>query len=126
MADDAGIRRTNLQRLLRQRGWTAADLSDRYHGRYTYWRDLLKDPNKSFGEKVARRLEEEADLPRLWLDTPEADLEILNHPHKAGEPPPAMEPARWPFSRDLWLAVSKLDEDQLLHAERVLRAHLSL
>lgn len=126
MAEDAAIRRANLHALLRSRGWSPRDLSDRFHGRYTYWRDLLNDPKKSFGEKVARRLEEEASLPRLWLDQPEPDLEVLRFSLIAAEPTPPMAPPGWPWSGDLWLTIKALDEDQLQQVERLLRAHLGL
>ena len=43
-------------------------------GRYSFWKDLV-DGNKSFGEKLARRVEEAAaSIPRGWLDVPGADF----------------------------------------------------
>jgi hypothetical protein len=66
MSEDASIRRENLNRLK----IGARDLSERVGGRYTYWRDLLTDPNKSFGEKAARKIEEKLQLPRGSLDLP--------------------------------------------------------
>lgn len=68
MSEDASIRRENLNRLK----IGARELSERVGGRYTYWRDLLTDPKKSFGEKAARKIEEKLELPRGSLDVPSA------------------------------------------------------
>lgn len=46
---------------------TASDLSEKVGGRYTYWRDLLAG-KKSFGEKIARKIEEKLELRRGQLD----------------------------------------------------------
>lgn len=68
MSDDALIRRENLKRLMAQRGWSVKDLSRELGwGRYSFWNDLV-DGRKSFGEKLARRIEDAAKLPRGWLD----------------------------------------------------------
>jgi len=73
MSDEAAIRRTNLKALCKQRGWSIKDLAEHLTwARYSYWRDLLENPAKSFGEKVARRIEETLDLGRGWLDEPNA------------------------------------------------------
>jgi hypothetical protein len=68
VADDADIRRENFRKLWGSpfspseaavRLWgTAAQWSDLYHGR------------KSFGEKLARKIEDALGLPRLSLDDP--------------------------------------------------------
>lgn len=63
MADDALIRLENL----RQLRLSASELSARVGGRYTYWRDLLGG-KKSFGEKIARKIEDKLGLPRGSLD----------------------------------------------------------
>ncbi len=63
MSDEALIRLANL-RSLKQ---TPVQLSERVGNRYTYWRDLLAG-KKSFGEKIARKIEEKLELPRGWLD----------------------------------------------------------
>lgn len=84
MSDDALIRRKNLERWMKNNGVGVAGLNAKLgFGRDSYWRDLL-GPNKSFGEKVARRIEEAANLPRGWLDTPQAG---------AAAAPPAVGPA---------------------------------
>lgn len=67
MSEDALIRRENLKALK----LTAVQLSEKCGGRYTYWRDLMEDPNKSFGEKKARQIEEKLGLPRGCMDIPE-------------------------------------------------------
>lgn len=88
VSDEAAIRRANLRALCKTRGWTARDLHQRMQwARYTYWRDLIEDPKKSFGEKSARRIEEALDLGRGWLDEPDA---AATHRYpKATEPPSA-------------------------------------
>lgn len=65
MNEDAEIRRTNLRRLKRDPN-ALVDLTGR--GTYSYWRDLLQLPTKSFGEKAARAIESDLGLPRGWLD----------------------------------------------------------
>jgi len=67
MSEDALIRRANLNNLK----VPAGDLAARLGGTYSYWRDLMKVPTKSFGEKTARRIEEGLGLPRGWLDEPQ-------------------------------------------------------
>lgn len=69
MADDALIRRQSLRALLKARGWAIKDLQEKVgEGRYTYWRDLLENDTKSFGEKVARKIEDKLGLDRGYLD----------------------------------------------------------
>lgn len=63
MADDALIRIENLRRLK----LAPVELSARVGNRYTYWRDMLAG-KKSFGEKIARKIEDALKLPRGWLD----------------------------------------------------------
>lgn len=71
MSDDAAIRRENLKAIIQKRGWSISDLPEKMDwGRYSYWRDLLETAAKSFGEKVARRIEERLALPRGALDEP--------------------------------------------------------
>jgi hypothetical protein len=81
MGEEALIRREALLAVLKSRGLKEmhaqvaflADLrdSDERIARDTYWRDLLKG-NKSFGEKMARKIEAamEPPLPRGYLDVP--------------------------------------------------------
>ena len=63
MAEDALIRLANLKRL----GFDARQLSERVGNGYTYWRDMLKG-DKSFGEKIARKIEDKLGLRRGQLD----------------------------------------------------------
>jgi hypothetical protein len=72
MAEDALIRRENFRRLMAERGWEVRGLADSLGwGRYSFWRDLISDDQaKSFGEKLARKIEDKAGLPRGWLDAP--------------------------------------------------------
>lgn len=126
MAEDAVIRRSNLHRWMKQKGFSAADMARRFYGRYSYWYDLSTNADKPFGEKAARRFEEVADLPRLWLDQPDADLTLIGSAHVAHEAKPTMTPHGWPWTVRLWEATQQLDEEQLAQAEHVLRAHLGL
>lgn len=108
-------------------GLTPSDMSTRYYGRVSYWSDMARDAHKPFGEKAARRLEEAAGLPRLWLDTPDADLDPARHAaHQAREPGAVWVPAGWPWSAELWQRVQAADDDHLQQAERILRALLGL
>jgi hypothetical protein len=79
-AEDSEIRRDRLRSL----GKTPTELVDaaRY-GRISYWRDLLTDSGKPFGEKAARKIEEALALPRGWLDASPND-----------KPEPAPKPRR--------------------------------
>lgn len=76
MGEEALIRREALLAVLNARGLKemhaqVAFLSSLQIARDTYWRDLLKG-NKSFGEKMARKIEAalQPALPRGYLDVP--------------------------------------------------------
>lgn len=77
MSEDAAIRRGNLQRLCKERNWGQKDLylamGGEASGAYSLWPQILNSPKKTFGEKLARKIEERLDLPRGWLDTPSRD-----------------------------------------------------
>lgn len=75
MNDEAGIRRANLNRLLKARKLGPTALSRAYKGAPTppYWSDLRRG-RKDFGEKAARDIEEGLGLPRGWLDHAGAPL----------------------------------------------------
>lgn len=82
MSDDAAIRRANLRRI----STDANVLRDRAgRGGYSYWAALLNG-SKSFGEKAARSIEADLQLPRGWLDQAHAD---------AAPPVAREEPARF-------------------------------
>lgn len=55
MAEGMLIRKKNLERL----GKTPTELSRILGKSVSYWRDLMRDPNKAFGEKIARYIEQE-------------------------------------------------------------------
>lgn len=71
MSDDQQIRRSNLRLLRDRKGLGPTQLHEQLGSRYSYWRDLLSDDAKPFGEKAARRIEEGLSLPRGWLDEPQ-------------------------------------------------------
>lgn len=81
MSDDALIRVENL----RKTGKTAVELASAIGSSYQYWRDML-DGKKSFGEKIARKIEGKLGLPRGWLDT-------INN-----SVPPMTQPPEQPYS----------------------------
>lgn len=83
MGDERLIRLTNLRRLrIEGKPVTALTLSEKFTwGRYTFWRDLLAPKSKkSFGEKLARRIEEDWPLPRGWLDQEHDDVGTAPEP----------------------------------------------
>jgi hypothetical protein len=63
MSDDALIRLSNLKAT----DLTPTLLAEKVGGRTSYWSDLLRG-KKSFGEKVARKIEEKLGWPRGCLD----------------------------------------------------------
>lgn len=69
MSDDAKIRRENLKRL----GLRPGQLRDKLGSSLAYWRDLM-ETDKSFGERIARRIEEGLGLPRGSLDVAPVDV----------------------------------------------------
>lgn len=93
MSDDALIRRENLRRL----GKSPRELQQLVGNSYSYWRDLMQVPDKSFGEKTARRIEEALGLPRNWMDEPAADIpEIVAKPSiRPAEPKAPAPPLDW-------------------------------
>lgn len=125
MSEDAALRRANLAQVCKQRGWTAADLPDVMQwGRYTYWRDLLTDPRKSFGERVARRIEEHLKLGRGYLD----DDHGSPTRSKATDTLPGTAPsaARGPFSPALMARLARCEPHELHTLETSLRALLGM
>lgn len=83
MADDALIRKQNLKRL----GKRPRELMTLLGRSYSYWRDLMEDPNKPFGEKAARAIEDKYPLPRGWLDRVHGDDEPIPHPGEIQKSP---------------------------------------
>lgn len=70
MADEAVIRKRNLARYCREHKppLAATDLAELLGSRVSLWSDLLAGRKPSFGEKLARRIEEGLGLPRGYLD----------------------------------------------------------
>lgn len=68
---------------LKSLGLDARALVSRAGKTYSYWRDLMGDDKKSFGEKAARSIEEALGLPPGWLDTlpqePQATIPAQAH-----------------------------------------------
>lgn len=75
VAEDSQIRLTNLRLLLASRGLSVAGASRQFGRSVSFWSDMLNG-RKSFGERLARRIEEQAQLPRGALDRPLARDEL--------------------------------------------------
>ena len=123
MSDEAAIRRANLRRFRKARNWGPADLHRQCGGSYSLYPSILNDPTKSFGEKIARRLEEGLGLPMGWLD--------MEQPNAVPAEPVVSEPAteyraKWPLSDEVLAQLRKLDADALLRVENLVRLHLGL
>lgn len=67
MSEDRMIRVDNLKLLMKERGWTKADLSKALEVSDTYAGKLV-DGDKPFGEKAARSYEVKLGKTRGWLD----------------------------------------------------------
>lgn len=84
MADDAEIRRQNLRRLFPGDPFPSTRAARELGRTPAFWSDLARG-RKSFGEKLARSIEEHAGLPRLALDDP-ANALCRNAHLPKGEP----------------------------------------
>lgn len=107
MADLSAIRRANLKRITEARGLTPTMLATRYTQRVSYWSDLLSGA-KSFGEKAARKIEEQLELLPGELDSVEDDLLTRL------------------FADDTERALAALSPDERLRLENGLRAMMGL
>jgi hypothetical protein len=67
VSEEKLIRLDNFKRVVAERHYSIKDLTDRLGSGYSFWYDLLNG-RKHFGEKLARRIEDGLQLPRLWLD----------------------------------------------------------
>ncbi|MGL4573269.1 MAG: hypothetical protein ACRCV9_00605 [Burkholderiaceae bacterium] len=105
MADDALIRLENFKALW-PNDFSPAQVAADLWGTPAFWSDLYRG-KKSFGEKLARRIEDKLGLVRLSLDDP------------AGA-------QRAPLTSDLAKHLQGLDSEAQWRAENVLRAHLGL
>lgn len=107
MADDALIRRQNLEKLFPRKTWGPKAMSAKFGNSRSFWSDLRLG-RKSFGEKLARDIEDQAGLPRGSLDDVEGDVQM-----------PLL-------SIELTERLAKLSADQRTQAENLLRVHLGL
>jgi hypothetical protein len=62
------LRRANFNRILKSKGLGVKDLPALLGRTYSYWRDLAETDTKSFGEKIARHIEDVMNLPSGVLD----------------------------------------------------------
>lgn len=85
MSDDRLIRLQNLKAM----NLGPTELKRRFGRSVSYWSDMLNN-RKSFGEDVARDIEERANMPRYWMDTPHDATEAK----AAGAPAPEGRPAK--------------------------------
>jgi hypothetical protein len=68
VSEEKLIRLEHFKALIAARGWQVKDLPVKMGwGRYSFWNDLIEG-NKSFGEKLARRIEAKLELHRYQLD----------------------------------------------------------
>lgn len=102
MADDAEIRRANFRGLWAE-PFSPTSAATALWGSAALWSDLYHG-RKSFGEKLARRIEEKVGLVRLSLDDPSG-------------------PQAEPISDFVLRHMSTLDPTARRRAENVLRAH---
>lgn len=83
MADDAAIRRENFRKLWGPE-FSPGYVASRLWGRPSFWSDQYHG-RKSFGEKLARKIEEHLGLPRLSLDSPAGVTALPRDPEPAGD-----------------------------------------
>lgn len=79
MSDDRLIRLENLRTF----GLGPTELKKKFGRSVSYWSDMLRG-QKSFGEDLARAIEESAGLPRYWMDEPhdaESQHAEASNPH---------------------------------------------
>lgn len=106
MAENAIIRMDNFNRLFPESRFGPADLSRKFGRRTSFWTDL-RAGRKSFGEKLARSIEQTAELAPGSLDEPQGARKML-------------------FSADLMAHLESLPEDARRKAEALLRLHLGI
>lgn len=106
MADDAAIRMTNFNRMWPADRFGPADLSRMLGNRPSFWSDL-RAGRKSFGEKLARQIEDAGELVRGSLDDPQGAK-------------------RMAIEQDLLTHIQNLPEEQQRAVNALLRIHLGL
>ena len=107
----APLKETRIKRLaqlMKDRRLSGPAELGRLIGKKTNQTSDLLSGRASFGEKVARDIEEKAGLPYGTLDAPPRDTYW------------------WPFSEELHTEVYALEPDEQLRLENVMRAHLGL
>lgn len=105
MADDAAIRRHNFRAYWGD-NWSPTAAAQRLWGTASLWSDLYHG-RKSFGEKLARKIEDHLGLARLSLDDP-------------------LGPSAAPLSADLLRKLEAAPVDERQRLENMLRAHFGL
>lgn len=83
----AALRRANLRRWMDDKRLNQTDIANRLGSGRAYVSNLFL-PERAFGEKAARNIEEKLTMPRLWLDSdhsrPEA-VEVWSRPEDLPE-----------------------------------------
>lgn len=106
MAEDSLIRHNNLKRMWDAHHWTPTLLSQRCGGVISYWSDLYHG-RKSFGEKVARKIEVGMGLARNSMDNADG--------------------ARFePFSKELRTQLATLEQVHVARLENAMRSVLGM
>ena len=105
MADDAEIRRENFRAYWGD-NWSPSLAVSRLWGTASQWSDLYHG-RKSFGEKLARQIEEKLGLARLSLDDPSG-------------------PTAAPLSAALLARLEAASPDERRRLENMLRAHFGM
>lgn len=119
------LRKEALKRACQVRNIDATGLAQLMGFHYSYAAALLNvDSDKSFGEKIARRIEEELELPYKFLDeAPSARVVVAMD---AAKPYGRRRPPTWLFSKELFEALQGHDHASLLRMENMLRALVEL
>lgn len=76
MSEDALIRYTNLEAICAANNWGPSELAAQIGRSVSQASDMLRR-KKTFGEKIARDIEQRLNLPRNWLDVPHGSAEII-------------------------------------------------
>jgi hypothetical protein len=119
------LRKEALKRACRVRNIDAAALAELMGFHYSYAAALLNvDSDKSFGEKVARKIEDELELPYKSLDEAPSDGVVVAM--EQAKPYGRRRPPTWLFSRELFEALQSHDPASLLRLENMLRALVEL
>ena len=105
MADDAAIRLANFKKCFDE-PFSPSEAARKLWGTASQWSDLYRG-QKSFGEKLARKIEDKLGLLRMSLDDPDG-------------PQPA------PLSPELLARLQEAPDDERRRLENMLRAHFGM